>query len=249
MRDSHLNELKREGIVVIDNFFTKKICDKIITQIEDFSIKEKVIKQKDEGLGGDFRVFGFEKFSGEVLGFSNNNLLKKMVSDYSNLNLETKSTLAGKVIYENHKQTNSGGDWHRDSDMKELKAMLYLSDVNSKNGPFCFIRGSKDFDFKRRNNKYSLLRKIIYVLKGLPSNPPRYKNDLIMNNPEAVKKIIKVTGNAGTLVVFDGSYVHRGDVIKSGVRYSITNYYSPILKKGIIGSIKNITKKLLLKEA
>ena len=69
-----------------------------------------------------------------------------------------------------------------------------------------------------------------------------------MKNPEAVKKIIKVTGNAGTLVVFDGSYVHRGDVIKSGVRYSITNYYSPILKKGIVSSIKKIIKKYLLKQ-
>tara|TARA_B100001142_G_scaffold326507_1_gene382138 strand:+ start:18 stop:767 length:750 start_codon:yes stop_codon:yes gene_type:complete len=248
MRDSYLNELKREGIVVINNFFTKKICDKIIEQIDNFSIKERVIKEKDEGLGGDYRVFGFEKFSDEVLGFSNNNLLSKMVSDYSNLNLETKSTLASKVVYEDYKQTNSGGDWHRDSDLKELKAMLYLSDVNSKNGPFCFIRESKDFDFIRRNKKYSFLRKIIYVLKGLPSKPPRYKNDLIMKNPEAVKKIIKVTGNAGTLVVFDGSYVHRGDVIKSGVRYSITNYYSPILKKGIVSFIKKKIKKYLLKQ-
>jgi len=248
MKNSHLKELKREGIVVIDNFFTKKICDKIIGQIDNFSMKEKVIKKKDEGLGGDLRVFGFEKFSDEALEFSNNNLLLKMVSDYSNLNLETKSTLAGKVVYENHKQTNSGGDWHRDSDIKELKAMLYLSDVNSKNGPFCFIKGSKDFDFKRRNKKYSFLRKIIYVLRGLPSKPPRYKNDLIMKNPETVKKIIKVTGNAGTLVVFDGSYVHRGDVIKSGVRYSITNYYSPVLKKGIVSSIKKIIKKYLLKQ-
>ena len=248
MRDNYLNVLKREGIVVIENFLTKSKCDDIIGQIEDFSIKEKVIREKDEGLGGDIRIFGFEKFSDEVLEFSKNKVLKKMVSDYSNLNLETKSTLAGKVVYENHKQTNSGGDWHRDSDIKELKAMLYLSDVNSKNGPFCFIKGSKDFDFKRRNKKYSFLRKIIYVLRGLPSKPPRYKNDLIMKNPEAVKKIIKVTGNAGTLVVFDGSYVHRGDVIKSGVRYSITNYYSPILKKGIVSSIKKIIKKYLLKQ-
>tara|TARA_B100001059_G_scaffold95104_1_gene94334 strand:+ start:24954 stop:25703 length:750 start_codon:yes stop_codon:yes gene_type:complete len=249
MRDNYLNELKREGIVVIENFLTKSKCNHIIGQIEDFSIKEKVIEEKDEGLGGDIRIFGFEKFSDEVLKFSKNNVLKKMVSDYSNLNLETKSTLAGKVIYENDKQTNSGGDWHRDAELQELKAMLYLSDVNSENGPFCFIKGSKDFDFERRNKKYTFFRKILFAIKGLPSKPPRYKNSLIIKNSETVKKIIKVTGKAGTLVVFDGSYIHRGDVIRSGTRYSITNYYSPILKKGIISSIKNITKKILLKEA
>ena len=249
MKNKYLEELKKDGIVVIENFFTKSICEKIIGQIDEFSYKEKVIKQRDEGLGGDLRVFGFEKFSDEALEFSKNNFLKKMVSDYSKLNLETKSTLAGKVVYQNDKQTNSGGDWHRDSDVKELKAMLYLSDVSLKNGPFSFIKGSKNFDFKRRNKEYSFLRKIIYILKGLPSKPPRYKNDLVMKNQEAVKKIIKVTGNAGTLVVFDGSYVHRGDVIKSGIRYTITNYYSPKLKKGIANSIKNMTKKYLLKEA
>ena len=53
MKDSHLNELKREGIVVIDNFFTKKICDKIIGQIDNFSMKEREIKKNDEGLGFD----------------------------------------------------------------------------------------------------------------------------------------------------------------------------------------------------
>ena len=249
MKSNYLKELQKEGIVVIQNFYTKKKCDRIIQQIESFSNKEKVIKQRDEGLGGDIRIFGFENFSDDVLEFFNNKFLKKMVSDYSNLNLETKSTLAGKVVYENNKETNSGGDWHRDADIKELKAMLYLSDVNSKNGPFCFIKGSKDFDIKRRNKKYSFLRKILFLLKGLPSKPPRYNNNLLMKYPEVVKKIIKVIGSAGTLVVFDGSYIHRGDVIKSGNRYSITNYYSPKLKKDLISSIKNITKKFMLKEA
>ena len=72
MRENYLKELQKEGIVVIENFFTKKKCDKIIKQIEDFSYKEKIIKQRDEGLGGDLRIFGFEKFSSDASDFSNN---------------------------------------------------------------------------------------------------------------------------------------------------------------------------------
>ena len=36
------------------------------------------------------------------------------------------------------KTTNSGGGWHRDADRIQLKAMVYLSDVDSINGPFIF---------------------------------------------------------------------------------------------------------------
>ena len=69
-----------------------------------------------------------------------------------------------------------------------------------------------------------------------------------MREPEIDKKITKITGNAGTVVIFDGSYIHRGDVIKSGNRYSLTNYYYPSSKKGITNSIKNILKKLYIKK-
>ncbi len=248
MRDNYLKELQKEGIVVIENFFTKKKCDRIIKQIEDFSSKEKIIKQRDEGLGGDLRIFGFEKFSNDASDFSNNDFLRTIVSKYSNSNLESESTLAGKVIFEDNKETNSGGDWHRDGDVKQLKAMLYLSDVNNQNGPFCFIKGSKEFDFERRNKKYPFFRKILFILKGLPLRQPRYKNENIMREPEIDKKITKITGNAGTVVIFDGSYIHRGDVIKSGNRYSLTNYYYPSSKKGITNSIKNILKKLYIKK-
>ena len=151
-------------------------------------------------------------------------------------------------LFEDNKETNSGGDWHRDGDVKQLKAMLYLSDVNNQNGPFCFIKGSKEFDFERRNKKYPFFRKILFILKGLPLRQPRYKNENIMREPEIDKKITKITGNAGTVVIFDGSYIHRGDVIKSGNRYSLTNYYYPSSKKGITNSIKNILKKLYIKK-
>ena len=38
MKDNYLKELQKEGIVVIENFFTKKKCDRIIKQIEDFLV-------------------------------------------------------------------------------------------------------------------------------------------------------------------------------------------------------------------
>lgn len=244
MKNNILQKLKNEGIAIIEDFLTNEECDIIINQIENFSDKEKIIKHEDEGIGGDLRIFEFEKHSNEVLKFSKNVFLKKIVSSYSNLELESKFTLAGKVAFDKNKKTNSGGDWHRDADVTQMKAMLYLSNVNDQNGPFCFIKKSKEFDFDRRENKYSFIQKILFIIKGLPLTPPRYKNDLIMKQKSISKKILRVKGSSGTLVIFDGSYIHRGDVIKEGNRYSLTNYYYPILKNTYINSLKSRIKTI-----
>ena len=41
------------------------------------------------------------------------------------------------------------------------------------------------------------------------------------------EKKITLTGNAGTLILFDGSLIHRGTPILKGKRYALTNYYFP----------------------
>ena len=55
-----------------------------------------------------------------------------------------------KVVFNKDNETNSGGDWHRDGDVSQMKAMIYLSDVTENKGPFTFIRDSINFDFQRR---------------------------------------------------------------------------------------------------
>lgn len=245
MKEDYLSILKENGILVIPNYFNKIQCNKIIDQINHFKNKDKIVNQRDEGMGGDLRIFNFEDYSPTALKFANDNILKDLVSNYAKTPLETKSVLAGKVVFNKDNETNSGGDWHRDGDVSQMKAMIYLSDVTENKGPFTFIRDSINFDFQRRENKYPLIQKLILMLKGLPLKPPRYKHDYIINQPEVKKNIFKVYGEAGTLVIFDGRYIHRGDVIRSGFRYSLTNYYYPIVKKDFTFHLKKMVKKLL----
>jgi hypothetical protein len=245
MGKDYLDELLKEGLVVIPDYFSQTKCNKLISEINDFSRRHRIISERDEGMGGDIRVFNYEEYSSDALSFANDEFLLNIVSKYIKNTLETKSVLAGKVVFKNEKMTNSGGDWHRDGDVSQMKAMIYLSDVKSENGPFTFIKNSKDFDFKRRDIKYPLVQRIIFKIKGLPIKPPRYKHDEIINQPEMKENIFKVLGKAGTLVLFDGRYIHRGDVIKSGFRYSLTNYYYPLIKKDIIFYIKGFIKNIL----
>jgi hypothetical protein len=41
------------------------------------------------------------------------------------------------------------------------------------------------------------------------------------------KKIMRITGKAGTLILVDTSLLHRGSPIKNGIRYALTNYFYP----------------------
>ena len=42
----------------------------------------------------------------------------------------------------NKEGASSGGGWHRDHHFELFKVMVYLSDVNEKNGPFSYIEKS-----------------------------------------------------------------------------------------------------------
>ena len=76
MKEKYLEELKKEGIVVIPNYFNKNKCKKVIDQIELFSKTKKVFIERDEGIGGDIRVFKFEEYSDEALNFSKDDFIK-----------------------------------------------------------------------------------------------------------------------------------------------------------------------------
>ena len=244
MKTKYLEELKKEGILVIPDYFNRSKCEMIISQIELFSKSKSAVKKRDEGVGGDIRIFKFEDYSKDALSFSQDKFLIDIVSKYSNQLLQTRYVLGGKVSFEKGAKTNSGGDWHRDGDVVQMKAMVYLSDVGDENGPFSFIKSSRNFDFIRRNNKYPFAQKMLFKLKGLPTKPPRYNNKFIMNQSGITEKIYKVYGKAGTLIIFDGSYIHRGDVIKLDSRYSLTNYYYSPNKEGLTYLIKNTIKKI-----
>ena len=245
MNKEYLNILRKDGIVTIPNYYDKNQCQKIISEIEKISSTKNVISKRDEGIGGDIRIFNFEDESSMGLEFAKNSFLQSLVSKYLGTQLETKSVLAGKVVFNKSLKTNSGGDWHRDADLSQMKAMIYLTDVSEDNGPFTFIKNSNDFDFKRQSRKYPFLERLIYIFRGLPTKPPRYSDDYVKNQDEFKKNIIKVTGKAGTLVIFDGGYIHRGDVIREGTRYTLTNYYYPITNKTTKFYIKRFLKNIL----
>ena len=80
MNKEYLNILREDGIVTIPDYYDKHQCQKIISQIEKISLTKNVISKRDEGIGGDIRIFNFEDESSMGLQFAKNNFLQNLVS-------------------------------------------------------------------------------------------------------------------------------------------------------------------------
>ena len=150
--DFVLRQLQENGIIVINNFFSAHDCQNSISEIEKGLLKYENLCQNNskEGLSGDQRLFKFENYSKEALKFKNNEFINAIAKSYLKYKCLNEFVLAGKVSHVVGKSINSGGDWHRDSDKKQFKSILYLDDVTIFNGPFSFVLNSKKFDLPRR---------------------------------------------------------------------------------------------------
>jgi hypothetical protein len=208
-----VDKIKLNGFAIIPNYVNQKDCEEIISKINNCiaSYKEKIWS---DSLSSDQRIFGSEIISEKITKFFNDQNLLNVGESYTNYKIKNLMTMANKVSYIKNNE-GSGGGWHKDAYYTQFKSILYLTDVNSENGPFELIRNS---------NKILETLKIAFKLrKGYPNT--RFSNEEILNLKP--KKIDQILGSAGTLILVDTSIVHRGSPIKSGNRYALTNYYVP----------------------
>jgi hypothetical protein len=232
-----LEKLNKDGIVVLENYFTEDFCKEIIQFIDAYiernkhimtDVKEKAATQKEYKFGvpmsdgtsfwvdrneSDLRIIHAEK--------ANDTLDKEFFSSSSFL--ETGESMLQSKLIKNFTMANrtsfrennlgSGGGWHRDNNYSHgFKALAYLTDVNDDNGPFEYIK--KTFTLQNHIFDFPYPDKYQFTDKEI--------NDFIEKNK---KLYFRVTGKAGSLVMFNTNGIHRGMPVKKGVRYAITNYY------------------------
>lgn len=218
--DKITTELIKYGCCRLENFLSKKICDEIIFEIDNFIEKDKKNKTSKIDLknGFDSRIFSFHKISNNAKNFLDNQKINFIINNYLGNNFNYSFTLAQEIRFlENN--SGSGGGWHRDNTiLKYPKAMIYLSDVDNSNGCFEYIKGTHDIKG---------IIKLLYKNNIKPSQGTFSEKEIEdkFNNQNNFKRE-KFFGNAGTLIIFDGRGIHRGTPLKSGKkRYSLTNYY------------------------
>ena len=128
--------------------------------------------------------------------------------------------------------------FHRDASGGDIKVIIYMSDVGSKNGPFGYVIGSHRMklpaavDHVAEANDSNGMSGTSFENRSYFSALParwRYKgtfgNDVLNDTPLA--KTIEsghwsITGDKGSIVMFDTKGVHRGGMVISGKRRVIT---------------------------
>ena len=228
-----INDLKKKGFYIIENYFSKEQCTELSNKIKLF-IEKNSTKIYEGKYSSDKRIFGAEYIDHQINDYHNSDNLKKIGNLYMQCELGNLMTMANETTYKD-KNLGSGEGWHRDSVSKQFKSILYLENVTLNNGPFQFLKNS--------NKMLDILRDTSVLDKEIKDT--RYTDDevqeLLKNDPNRLQTL---NYKAGTLIIIDTSLIHRGAPIKSGIRYALTNYYYP---KKIILDYKDHFKPMLNK--
>ena len=209
-------EVKNNGYSIINNFFSRNDCFEIIKELDNFISKNnKYLKYNNDY--SDLRVFGINNSDITFVNkFHEDQMFKEIGENFFECRIKNFFTMFGKTSYKEN-NPGSGGGWHRDGINHTYKAMIYLSDVDESNGAFQIIRDSNRLANIIRDHNYLNNKKLLDT-----RFTDQDINSLIKNYKYLVNTI---SGKAGTVLLFDGSLLHRGSPLKKGKRYALTNYY------------------------
>tara|TARA_R100000008_G_C3534633_1_gene141279 strand:- start:70 stop:702 length:633 start_codon:yes stop_codon:yes gene_type:complete len=201
-KEEIVQELKDKGFAVLPNYWDIEKCAQAKKEL--LQVPSHVF---EIGQGGDLRFQHANKYLLTANSFLKDSFILEVAQSYSDCNVPHR-IVAGIVQHKEGETIDSGGSWHVDSEQKaQFKSIIYLEDVNSDNGPFVIVQKSRDL--VNELQKHSNLR---------------ISEDLVREhvNPE---DIIEMTAPAGTCILADTTYLHRGKQIESGVRYTYTTYF------------------------
>ena len=170
---------------------------------------------------GDTRLFAIEEESKEIKNFFFDiiDTHKEHIKAVSTIKQLYLHSIMGGHLTKKSEKTSSGGDWHVDHHFELYKIMIYLSDVEEKNGPFSYLEGS-----------HSKLVQFFHLIffKFFSQNPTRFSE----SSMKIIKKIFQLqkkifVGKKGTVIVFNSAGIHRGIDIEKDKRTSLTAYIYP----------------------
>jgi hypothetical protein len=227
-------DLRSKGFFQINNFISEYECDDLTNIIDKHTSKKYCWRDKYDS---DVRIYGIENLEKKFKNIFDRNNLYNIYKKYISVNNIYETIMAAKMVYK-AENPGSGGGWHRDTtNQRQLKFILYLSDVDESNGCFQYISKSHKLKMKLKS-KIVLNNSIV---------KQRYTHEETMLISQKLDlKLKSFVGQKGTLIVVDTSGLHRGKPMEGGVRYAVTNYMSETPFGTSISDLivaKNNTKK------
>lgn len=209
-----LTDLKSQGIHVVEDFLSEDTCEKL-RNIIDEAIEAGTANVWKDGLG-DNRIFFIDTINKKMKEFYETVYFRDVLRLYTGIARPKGMLLAGRIdaLPGN---VGSGGGWHRDSPVThQLKAICYLNDVDSVNGPFQYVPGSH----KKNNVINSYFNRVF--------KPGQYRfseEDINIYCKKADAGVRDMTAKRGTLIFADTKGIHRGKPLISGRRYVLFCYF------------------------
>jgi hypothetical protein len=205
--------IRRDGVVALPDFYSPEDCAEMKIALD--SVNEKYPAALHHA--SDRRIWGVEKASPVLARFATEPQALAAASAVLGERATCVFTLGNRI---NFREGNlgSGEGWHRDSFFNQFKALVYLTDVTERTGPFEYLLGT-----------HRLARKFgDHFRVDMPLDTSRVSVPVVEALIAAMPENHRVfTATRGTVLLFDSTGVHRGRPLQEGERIALTNYYYP----------------------
>jgi hypothetical protein len=205
------------GYMKVNNFVSLSTCNKLVEAIERYL--EKGVDIWSDDTGSDQRIFYANNKVAELSKIFDDKYINDAACRFYGVSSVHGFMSASKVSFVPGNK-GSGGGWHRDSPIShQFKAIIYLNNVDGKNGPFSYVKFS--------NNKREILRSLRFSC--FKPGQYRFTDDEVQSYYKINNNIQpdEIHGSAGDLILVDTKGIHRGTPIEIGHRYALTYYLFP----------------------
>lgn len=217
-----LDILKKQGILIKEDFISKEECLKILNDY-DADLKSLVRGDlKKVGKHWRFEKYGVyrlldiqEKYNSTDIFFKSS-YIDSIAKSY-----HSKNTVKYQNMIEIRPDLNKksiADRAHFDDWRIRLKAFLYLTDVSDKNAPLKFVKRSNEPWYRR------LIKEINYFVYRERGTSSYYSDEEIQKYKIELKNICS---SAGTLILLDTKYIHSGSPLLdiNNPRVHLASYY------------------------
>ncbi|WP_099036296.1 phytanoyl-CoA dioxygenase family protein [Lacimicrobium alkaliphilum] len=224
-----LERVRYFGLCMIPEYYSHQFCEQAVGIIRAHEANRDVDIWRD-AQGSDTRIMGIEAFQSE-LDIRKDVLVGRVIASLYGQPPGSGFITSGHLLFRPG-NLGSGGGWHRDSvHSDQFKALVYLTDVNSDNGPFqYYLNTSSENSLAELEEHYDI-----------PVTENRISCDPTSVLP--VDRLVEVCGPAGSLIISNTRGIHRGKPIQSNERFSLTSYH---WKGGIPAHIDKLVNKSCL---
>ncbi len=223
--------MREFGICVVPGYYASSFVDTIreacvarIDEPGDMNYPDGSYKRFDAYQGSaaaaNERIYHIDCFSDEAARFRHDPILNTVGSEYYG---DPHSVHL--CLYERHRpHPVPVRGFHVDTfETSTYKVMLYLSDVEEKDGPTSYLIGTHTDDELRR------MKENVWGPAVSPGDPSGTKHPTNFTDEELgdrLQRHVKVVGPRGTIVLFDTFGVHKGmPPMAGGERHVLVNYY------------------------